>query len=609
MRLVCRDWAEIGADFLFSTAYLNSYEKSWAGLLNICDSSHARRVRRIVWNPLVLYEECLDGPTWSLRYPNLIKGLKQSEIFRLHQEYAKVYQARRGQLRSSEIRSVSEALQKLSSCHECVISDDYDLETICLDPYLRMRIQGDPDLLRRAANWGLRPRWWLENGEIRDILRTGVELFKLVQNCAAIERLSVNYWDENWTNMVAEDTRLGGLEGYKIDRTSNPNIQSITLHLKYCRGNWLPFDRWDVRTNFQFTFGGLFSFPELRELSFEPAYTDPGLGFMEFVNALKRAEETDSESPEDNDEAIDSPRESQRGYKTLSDLEEAYSRPDGFTLDMMCSLIAQLDLGLVKLSKLTKLSLTNVTLDVRCLLLWLCEQEQLPLSGLSIHLQGTTFLFDLDQETIFYALAQLNVNLAYIPENTFHYLPSPDARFAEPYYGANTLECVTPFSSVRNLCWSMYDIHELVRRGLPAQMPAFPLSGGKVTPGPVEIKRRPSKFWSIQRSYQHREPDVQLFHYCMPGPEGGICDWLDERIYRTELPRALSLLMFNPFWDRDPNPSAGYFGEEVEHEILVHTTELDQETTEPKEQEQQLVLQYEAELLGLDILEQLDLLN
>ena len=74
-RLVCREWAVIGAEPLYSTVYLNTFSTSWTGLLAIAASHHAASVKKIVWNPLKLPSRFLDREAWMSGYQNLLSGL------------------------------------------------------------------------------------------------------------------------------------------------------------------------------------------------------------------------------------------------------------------------------------------------------------------------------------------------------------------------------------------------------------------------------------------------------------------------------------------------------------------------------------------------------
>ncbi|EXJ53556.1 uncharacterized protein A1O5_13228 [Cladophialophora psammophila CBS 110553] len=455
------------------------------------------------------------------------------------------------------------------------------------------------------ATWGLRPKWSNVddefvplgpsnmNDEDGHILRTGLEIFELIQCCASIKRLSVEFWDENWLRMTEERNKVPrcsfAVHGFTIHRVSHSTIENIAFRLKYCKGPWVPVRSDRLAWMLEDTFGGMSSFPALRELSFEPIYTDPGPWSM---RGKYETTEDESSSEQNEDDSSDEPCKSSGVHYTLTQLEEAYIPPPGLTLNMMHSLNAKLDLGLVQLPKLEKLVLTNVTLDARCLLLWLCEQEQLPVSGLSICLQGTTFLFDLDPKTLFQGLTQLNVSLCYDPERTFHYPPSP-AGFVDELYG-NKAEYFSTWSAGQT-SWSKYAVDELAWETLPAQMPAFP-SPETVSAGAIEFRRRPSAFMSIQNAFRHQKPDIEVVYYSMPGVEGGICDWFDNT---TDQPGSLTILVYRTHWDYWP---AGYFSEEFENEILSHTTDLYHRARELEWQEQQPLMQYEGELLGLDIM-------
>ncbi|KIX94683.1 uncharacterized protein Z520_09729 [Fonsecaea multimorphosa CBS 102226] len=557
MRLVCRDWSLIGAQYLFSTVYLNSYEKAWAGLRSICNSNYAPCVRRIVWNPLVLLEACLDGPVWRRRYQNLLEGLSQSEISALHREYIKLHSRRRDLFRSSAINPISKALRNLPHCYECVISDDYDLESTCLDPYVRKSVQGLLRELPGHAIWGLRPKWtvnyfgeYVQNNEVKQIMHTGIEVFKLLQHCASIKSLSVECWGESWFRITEPGRSLrkgsGVMHGYTIHGVYHSAIQNISLRLKCCRGGWLPGSQDQPPFYFEDAFGGMFSFPELRELSLEPVYTDPGPDFFEDPYTTEGDESSPEPEPEPNEDgssAGSQSGESPQFHSTACELRECCPRPHWLTLDMMHSLYAKLDLGLVKLPKLEKLVVTNVTLDARCLLLWLCEQVQLPVSGLSICLQGTAFLFDLDPKTLFQGLAQLNVNLCYDPDKTFHYGNDPERTF---HFGnapdalilsdGNTIRHVPTSWTADLVVWSKYDIELLLWESPPVQMPPSSTFENLVV-GPIDVRRRPSAFISMHRQW----PSIELAYYTMPGVEGGICDWLP-----ISPPESLTLLVYRP---------------------------------------------------------------
>ncbi|KIW33074.1 uncharacterized protein PV07_04569 [Cladophialophora immunda] len=87
----------------------------------------------------------------------------------------------------------------------------------------------------------------------------------------------------------------------------------------------------------------------------------------------------------------------------------------------------------------------------------------------------------------------------------------------------------------------------------------------------------------------------------MLGAEGCICNWwVDTKVQ----PESLILFRYRPHWALWPNPDSDPSGKEFEHEIPSHTTELDQQVAELEWQEQQLLLQYETEMLGLEVMQQ-----
>jgi hypothetical protein len=242
-RLVCLQWSVLGAEHLYSTVYLNRYESSWSGLTSISTSRHASLVKKIMWNPLELSEEWLDGEIWSSRYQNLLRGLKHWQILLFHQAYTTVYGDRKRFWRSSEIKAISGAINNLPRCHEIVLSDECDLETSCKDPHFRAGILSDSNLLKNPTTWGLRPHSWRWTEDQYESMLAAEAMFQALRGCRYITCLRIHLWAQHWNIIddVIRNEYTGDRYSPRCIRTilEYPHISELEFKLRFCELRWL----------------------------------------------------------------------------------------------------------------------------------------------------------------------------------------------------------------------------------------------------------------------------------------------------------------------------------------------------------------------------------
>ncbi len=605
LRLVCRDWAIRGAPWLYSTLYLNCYKKCWDGLVAISKSNYACHVTRIVWNPLVLMEECLDAAIWKSRYPNLLRGLTHGQTLHFYETFVKVYKSRISLLRSSSLDPMSEALASLHNCREIILADDYDVETSCSDPFLRTRIQGSAELLGGPLVWSLSPRMWKETSENTDALTLGPEVFRILQNCPSVTNMTMDFWAAHslrWTEILSP---------YCVDR-QKPNskysgVSCLTLVLKFCPSDWLDSGSPSTQRALSDLFGSTMSLPELTELTVKPLFVDPGKEYMQFCLDQQRNDRSDD------GEYFSS------NWSDAPELLNAFTRPDcsaslltalqadqeGWTEAVYKTVSAEFRPEFVQIPKLRLLRLYDLTVDSRLFLCWLSSQKHLPTSQLTLELHGIVIIFGLDNTFVRKALASLNVHLRYGTADSVCYFPDSQDTTEVPHIA---IEATEGRCDVRQRYW----IHE--------EWPPSTV-GDMVTPnildrsildinplGTAQVLSRSNDFEDLIVCHGELEREVSYFTYRARLSKGIVVwEWIEGSLENTfhsfdaEQSRAVPLLRatirrYRPYYD-----SYGDYDDywHTGGEAEVQTREQIEDLQE--EEEQHLLLMYETELFGLDL--------
>ncbi|KEF60118.1 uncharacterized protein A1O9_04968, partial [Exophiala aquamarina CBS 119918] len=385
-QLICRDWARLGAERLYSTLYLNDFSKSWSGLIAISESCYASLVEKVVWNPVVLLDECVDGEACADRYQPLLKGLSHSEVLQIHQQYLQIYRNMADFFAPLSIEAISNALCKLTNCNELEISEDYDLDKWWSDSHFISRLQNDSCILHQPSIWCRPQQYWLFgsafhysiSNSLRDLIDASVE-------CSTITHLIVDLEDGNVDHVV----------GY-YRHAALRHIEHLTLRLSH----FPIFDDEDTRHDLAMALGNLFrwtwKFPGLSELSIEVIFKSPRVDMARDLAYL----EYDSDGSDDVDD-VDDLDSSDRSHGSLEATQLALTSSTdrghfhALTRNPYNTLNAEFILEPQILRGLRTLRLGNIILDMRHLIGMLCMQPQLPDSQISIHLIGTTILYGL----------------------------------------------------------------------------------------------------------------------------------------------------------------------------------------------------------------------
>jgi hypothetical protein len=403
LRLVCREWSQLATVHLYSTLHLNAYEKCWSGLVAVANSRHARLVTRLVWNPLMFVDGCLDAAVWLACFPHMTRGLSHSALVRLHEAFVIAYKKHLGELRSSSWTSISKALGALENCHEVALSDGDDLETQCKDPRTREAVLSDLELLHRPNTWSLSPRKWKPHLAGEDPLSEIAYALKTLSNLPAVHKVSFTFWASSWPDGVAF-TPISDWPGWT-------GVSCLALCLKVCAADVIN----GVHVQSPLSIGSLDMFeiakrfPDTEKLIVESVFAEPSEIDMKFL--LRAC------GPED-------PHFSLQDFVNVTVLQ-AYENPAtdpshlatlhaaSLSLDRRVyqSACAELCPSDVLLPKLRTVQLSDLSVDARLLLFWLYMQRQLPQSRLQLELCGTIIIHSLDAAFVQDALRALNVEL------------------------------------------------------------------------------------------------------------------------------------------------------------------------------------------------------
>ncbi|KAJ4527839.1 hypothetical protein HRR83_000592 [Exophiala dermatitidis] len=430
-RLVCRQWSVIGTPYLFSTVYVNNWYDSWSHLIDIATSPKADLVQRLVWNAVVLPQDCLDADKWSHRYQNLLRGLPHSEMLRFYGAFKFLAEQRYGLTGSIKTPEMVEAMWSLRHCRELVLSDDFDLETACLDAHVRSKVQQDSNIIYKPSTWSLKPRMWVEGGDTFPFHCLGDEM-SMFTECASITSMTVDLWASHWQFFIAK-TMIQGQGAYRRE-FSHPTVQSLTLSVKFCRVPWFneEIEGPSVMNVLEGAFTAAASLPNLHELHVEPAFVEAGPGHMQFIRDLwlgpsnsddSASDVDDSQIPEDPDldESYDAQAERMLIQPTTlaADLVGLYGHVHGCSGAVINSVYAELCPRLTEMPSLRLLHLHNCSLNARLFLGWLCARSWTSPSKLSIHLRGPCVVYGLPGRVFLQALEPLRVKLFYDVQNLF----------------------------------------------------------------------------------------------------------------------------------------------------------------------------------------------
>ena len=431
IRLVCRSWNQVATDRLFQTIYLDSYESSWRRFEQLVSSKYVHLATKIVWSPVVLYENCLDGEIWHSKYPNLLHGLSHSESLYLHKLFRQAYtetQQPKLPLRRYLDNLQNGELHTLVNCHQLIIVDDSDIETKCADKYFRSRVQSDPSLLKKPTVWGRSPQWWIECSENCQVFESVEDVFWLVQQTTTVSQVRVSMWDRH----------VDAMFNYRRPRLYHEGmscIRSFNLQLKFCTVVNIDFDHPAIRPIMNNAFATLCELRNLQHLVFESVYTDAGYEFLRFYKQRQQEERLYSEDDDDASDSASQTSHTSTIHSTVSALDETSDvLPDGVTRDFLSANLAILDFPMLKLGQLKSLTLCTVTVSTKALIAWLCNQSQLPESGLTLQLQGPTILYGSCPHTFLRILAQLNVKIIYNARNTLWFSTDTVIGAVRPQY-------------------------------------------------------------------------------------------------------------------------------------------------------------------------------
>ena len=619
LRLVCREWSSIGAGWLFHTVYLNRYEKSWAGLISLSRSSHAAKVRSVEWNSLVLYNDCDDAGVWALRYKNLLRGLTHRDKLRSYDAYYQVYRTHERLFRSTSLDEAAEALQKLKHCHRVLVSDDYDLTSSC-DDILSTAIANLPSVLNRASTWGLRPSCLPEEERIPLSLESNVledvsDVFKLLSQCSNVRTMTLVMWESHLYHLADPNSWLSG-RLQSVNTMQNSHLTSLHCMLKTSDRAWtgrgddeyllLPADH-------EVTFHYFKSFSCLRDLRVEVVQCHPGdlyIGAKDTseldsmsLEISSNASSCDSGSSEDFDE--------NKGY----DRPLIEHRPDGFTESMFACLCYPIQLTFSHFPSLRSLTLSSLSLNASSALCFLSSQLQLPEASFSLQFQGTVILYDMNPQVFFGCLRQLNVQIYYDSRSTYYYPPTS--------FKYDLLEW-TP-----NLTCYTRDGYHILPHGdryqsipdrhrpgedevaIPHQMPPCPsMARQSATPEALLVQDRPSQFRLSAAYYtsliNNRPATAQAYRIRTLGHQT-VWEWVPETeafIPGTRRPQKdtyilHALLVERSYGDDDD----GYGPYDWEDRMVFFFNSQSERTARESHYKQDLLQQYERELLGTDLLD------
>ena len=628
LRLVCREWSSIGAAWLFQTVYLNCYEKSWAGLISLSRSSHATKVRSIEWNSLVLYNDCDDAVNWTLRYHNLLIGLTHRAKLRLYDAYSQVYRTHETQFRTTSLDAAAEALQTFSNCHHVLISDDYDLTSSC-DDILRAAIANLADVLNTPSTWGLRSCCLLaeERTSVRietNMLESFIDIFKVLSNCGNIKTMTLIMW-ETHLNSLADPDFWSRSQLNSVSPMQNRHLISLDCILKTSDRTWngvwanrdvvLPPDR-------EITFDHFKGFSCLKDLRVEVVLSHPGGLYTDAKNKTQLDFKGWDESSNANSDGSETA--SSNDYKEDTGYDDPLldCRPDGFTESLFGCLCVPLLFTFSHLPNLRSLTLSNLSVNASSTLCFLCSQLQLPEASFSLRFEGTVVLYDLVPHDFFDCLRQLNVRICYDSRSTYYYYPTAPLEH-------NSLEGV-PILSCSSRDWERGTVHKGRHQNIanrphpvedditvPHQMPPCPsMTRQLATPKPFLFQDRPSHFGQSAAYYIsiifNKPATSQVYRIRGKDPQR-IWEWVSETEAfnpRTGSPWKDTYILHALLIDRDYYDDYDGYGEYYEygdydgpvHDAMTFSSRL-QRAARESHYKQDLLQQYERELLGTDVLE------
>ncbi|EXJ81818.1 hypothetical protein A1O1_07883 [Capronia coronata CBS 617.96] len=495
-RLVCRDWCAIGTARLFSTLYVNSWERSWARLMAVAQSQYAPLVKKILWNALALPTDCLDAENWNYRYQNLLRGLSHADTLRFYETFTRIYQDHsgfRGSLNSGCMEGVADALRSFSNLHHLVLSDDFDLETSCIDPVVRKRVQQDAELICDVSAWLLKPQMWVPSGRVPITDEWWWFPFKSLEqdirpfrDCLSITGMTVDFWDSHWDLLWRRfTTGRRGFNGLSL-LLEQPSVKSLKFRVKFCLQPWFGFVQPRLDKVLQHMFEHAHAFRQLQELDVVASFVEGGSQYMDFIrdqeldmNILPEGEEepvNGDEGDADDEHAghsfeIEAISELSRPTTTATDLVRMFSDEYGFGGLLVNTMFAEFRAELVRLPNLRTLHLHNVTLNARSMLTWLVNQQQFRRYPLSIYLHGRCIIYGLLPGLFLEILQHLDVTLVYDLRNLYCY-----TNFDQPW-NTNFLDITSVRSSTRSWgvafplrmeIWKLLDVDRDVAR-LPAR--------------------------------------------------------------------------------------------------------------------------------------------
>lgn len=421
VRLVCKAWSSVATPELFRVVYLDNFNLSWARLRQLSKSSYASLVEKIIWTPLYLSKRCLNADVWSSKYPNLLKGLTHYERADLHHIFRSVLRQEFKQIGSGSKHLEHDDLSRFSAlvnCRHVLFSDNIDIETRCIDPNVRRRMQRDRQLLNQAAAWGrslvYNPLLKEEDGE-----RVGIDnmdnMWLLLARLPSTSHLC-----------IATSTDATTPRGFPKNCIC-PNIQTVRFQIHFYHHTDMILDS-DTHEDMPHRLQGLVQFcsglfANLRSLTLSSVYTDPGSEFSEpyRLKYLDWIREIDSDYASDESAVADDEIEAQTWSENsprntegrrLSQIDEKFDTlPDGLDRHHLDALEAKLTFGIWKMPELREVFLSNFSLNVQSLIGWLANQPQLPKNGIALHLRGHNILHGFAPEVFLQLLDSLNVRL------------------------------------------------------------------------------------------------------------------------------------------------------------------------------------------------------
>lgn len=411
-RLVCRYWAGIGSELLFDTVYVDSYMQSWERLGQLSLSEYGQKVKAIKWNALALPSKPLDVTEWHAQYPNLLRGVN-------HISSARLYEAYRHCVKSARLLPFSEhdqpkiAFSRFPNLQTLIMEDDVDLECQCDDADLRANVQRNVSLHESVAMWGHSPLIWPveDDNEINDDY---FAVFMMFNKCSTLVRCRASLWDSHWRQIADHNARLSCGAPWP-DLFSHPTLFNAQFVFKYCdayHGSDLNYRTSIVRA-MQKVLQDMGEFPRLESLTIEARPQDPGPAFRQaYKEVLHFAERLD----DDHDwscEKRDTTCDCFCGI-SVAEMDRRYSygdMPNGLDEEFLHSLEAIFLFSPVTMASLKSLTLNNTTLDLKCLVAWLCQQPSNRSQELTIFFRGYVIVYGFDIETFYRLMSSFHVRI------------------------------------------------------------------------------------------------------------------------------------------------------------------------------------------------------